>query len=167
MVDAGWYSHAAGVNNDLLNVGERCGLARAAGLLCGRSDTGRVRSRSVNSIEYNTFASTSTTRPDTATGSVVQAEIFGLAGQFVERILSGGVLAVAVREHIHEPQPAMCSHHPERQRVVRPVGPAVDASTGATGSRCEVVAVMGGEHLTARQSRDLDLPYPTNLSSHS
>jgi hypothetical protein len=44
---------------------------------------------------------------DTATGSVVQAEIFGLAGQLVERLTSSGVLAVAVGEHIHEPQPTV------------------------------------------------------------
>ena len=59
-------------------------------------------------------ASTTATRPDTATDSVVQAEIFGLAGQLVERLTRSGVLAVSVGEHIHQSQPAMCPDHPER-----------------------------------------------------
>jgi hypothetical protein len=33
------------------------------------------------------------------------------------RLTNGSVLAVAVGEHIHQAQPAMCSHHPERQRT--------------------------------------------------
>lgn len=49
--------------------------------------------------------------------SVVQAEIFGLSGQLVERLTCSCVLAVPVSKDVHQAEPPVCSDHPERQRT--------------------------------------------------